>query len=421
LDFAVSDGYLVAYGDGGVHIYKRSSNGWQYLKKINGTFGYQMEMSRDVMALESNNAVEIYYRDQGGTENWGWVKSITSPEPNDEVNFPAAIDIWNEYLVISDDLANSSEGRVYLFEKDFNGADNWGKLKTFSISGADNFGTDVSIGSGRLAIGFPLKSSSASFIGQVHIYDQNSGGGNSWGSLKILNKTGATGSYDMFGKSIGIDGDHILVDANLGGPGGGFFHSKDKGGSNNWGQESAINASPFGRDIVDLQGNVAVAGQTGNMIQIFKRDTVSGTWNSSFNGTGSDNTQNGFGERVKVWDHTVVTSNYNKDEFGLSGVGAIYVFEDTAYYNSNPPIIVNTESSIKDEDVIFMNPFQNTLLIKTENALEYSIVDFKGSFIRKGFINSSSKIPSEDWATGPYFVRYKTNDKWRTQTLLKVE
>ncbi|MCI5056116.1 MAG: hypothetical protein MRY83_08410, partial [Flavobacteriales bacterium] len=221
---AISDGYLAASGNNAVHIYKRDAQGvWTFLRTINGTFGYQMDMSNDILAIEGNDEVHIYYRDQGGPEQWGWVKTLSSPDPNNEVNFPAAIDLWQDFLAISDDKAFSNSGRVYLFEKNLQGTDNWGKVNTFAVSGSDDLGTDVSIGGGKLAIGYPLKSGTWSFEGEVRIYDQNTG----WGLDKVLSKSGAHGSYDMFGKSISIDDDKILVGANLGGPGGGFFHAED--------------------------------------------------------------------------------------------------------------------------------------------------------------------------------------------------
>ncbi|MCI5057456.1 MAG: T9SS type A sorting domain-containing protein, partial [Flavobacteriales bacterium] len=177
-----------------------------------------------------------------------------------------------------------------------------------------------------------------------------------------------------------------------------------------------------GRDIVDLQGNVAVAGRTGNEIQIFSRDTVNGQWFSSFVGTGSDNTQNGFGERVKCWNHTVITSNYNKDAYGLNSVGAVYIFEDTAYYNSNPPIIVGVEDEVINRwDMQIMNPFKDDLSIIVGNHLEtsISIFDAKGQLIQEASFINSIDLNTSNWSRGIYYVTLLNTDGYTTKKLVK--
>lgn len=408
---AVSDGFLAAIGNGNIHIYKRETTGiWAAHKTITGSYGNnnQMDLSGNILAVENSDQIDMYYKNQGGYENWGLVTSISSPDGTSAVSFPSAIDLWDDYLVVSDEYFNSNAGKVYLFKKDQGGSDNWGILKGFTASGSDNLGTDVAIGQGLMAIGHPLKSGTWSFEGEVLIYQMNSGGSDNWGFIKSLVKSGAHGSYDLFGKSVSISQNDIIVGANLGGPGGGFIHGRNEGGSDNWGQITSSSCFALARDVVDLHNTVSVFGRSSAQMGIYTKDTTTGMW-SGTSAAASNGSQNGMGERVKVWNHTVISANYDEDLYGFNGVGALHIFEDTAYYNANPPIITETTHDKLQSHpfATAMNPFNSALQIQVhDNSKKTSIhvQNLTGATMYSGTLPNNQTLNTSNWPSGLYLV-----------------
>ncbi|MCW5970329.1 MAG: putative Ig domain-containing protein [Blastocatellales bacterium] len=237
-----------AYGDdtfiGAAYIYERNKNGmapaaenWGEVKKLtasDGTaaefFGYSVGISGDTVVVaaigdDSNRgAAYIYERNKGvmgpEAENWGEVKKLTASDRASEDRFGFSVSISGDTVVVGASGDDSNRGAAYIYERNKNGmaptAENWGEVKKLTASdGAseDRFGWSVGISGDTVVVGAEGDDSNR---GSAYIYERNKNGmapaAENWGEVKKLTASdGAAG--DLFGYSVGISGDTVVVGA----------------------------------------------------------------------------------------------------------------------------------------------------------------------------------------------------------------
>ncbi len=205
---------------GRVWICKIISSGcsWKAMTASDGAaydyFGSDVRLDNDVLAVSSNSgnigAVYIYYRNQGGADNWGQVKKLSGAQVGEL--FGGAISVSGELLAVGSPFytngSNQYQGRVKIFGKNSGGADNWGEIVTIlDASGGDNhrFGNSVALYYDRLLVGAPLCSIEGD--GCVSAFRRNHGGINTWGRFERI--LGAYGSY--IGYAVAINGETAVV------------------------------------------------------------------------------------------------------------------------------------------------------------------------------------------------------------------
>ena len=80
----------------------------------------------------NNGAAYVFYRNQGGADNWGFVKKLTSSDTGDFYGFGGSIAIDADTLVVGASGAtvggSIGNGAAYVFYRDQGGADNWGEV-----------------------------------------------------------------------------------------------------------------------------------------------------------------------------------------------------------------------------------------------------------------------------------------------------
>ncbi len=228
----VGDGYESSRGinQGAAYVYSRNQGGadkWGLVKTLrssatysnNGYFGYSVAISGDMIAVGAQGedsftgAAYIYYRNLGGTNNWGENKRIVLAQVTYGDMFGTSVALSpNGTLVVgaqgTDTFAGADQGMVYLFGRYEGGNDNWGKIQqmTSENGGANNyFGNSVAISStDTIIVGAP---GYASNTGAAYIYNLGS-----WGvGRQIMASDQAVG--DQFGYSVAISGDSIVVGA----------------------------------------------------------------------------------------------------------------------------------------------------------------------------------------------------------------
>ncbi len=214
---------------GAVYIFQRDQGGpdnWGQVTKITiadgvaeDYFGYSLALDGDTLVVGAYQedsrgtdagAAYIFERNQGGTDNWGLTKKITGSDGESGDGFGYSVDIDADRVVVGaykEDSQGTDAGAAYLFERGQGGANNWGQLKKL-ISPAwdpqgDEFGTSVGIDDNRIVVGIPK--SEADF-GSANVFEQNTGGTNSWGYHSTLAEEGG-----LFGQAVAIEGDRILV------------------------------------------------------------------------------------------------------------------------------------------------------------------------------------------------------------------
>ncbi len=161
-------------------------------------------------------------------------------------------------------------GAVFVFERDLGGADNWGVVKKFSTtvdaSNDDLFGFSVAISGDILLVGIPGDVVDA---GRVSFYYRNQGGADNWG-LKKSTFPGDFGIGDLYGWSVALDGDTAVIGArgDDSGRGSAYVLYQNQGGADNWGQVDKLYASDgvagdtFG-DAVAIDGDTVIVGAPG--------------------------------------------------------------------------------------------------------------------------------------------------------------
>ncbi len=294
---ALSGDYAVAgaYGEGGagigrgaVYIFDRNYNGtdnWGQVKKLtasdaanNDYFGYSADIDGDYVVAGAfyadslgfdRGAAYVYYRNQGGTDNWGEVVKLIASDAADSDEFGYSVAIDGDYVVVGarvEDGAGSNRGAAYVFYRNQGGADNWGEVKKLTASDAadlDQFGFSVGISGDNVVVGARLEDGAGTDRGAAYVFNRNQGGADNWGEVtKLTASSPENAAY--FGYSLAVSGDYAVVGAS-GEDGGGtnlgavYIFDKDFGGTNNWGQVAQLSASD-GEDGDEFGSSVAVDG-----------------------------------------------------------------------------------------------------------------------------------------------------------------
>jgi len=370
---------------GSAYLYARSldgSNTWTQIKKLVApdahaadAFGTAVAISGDSIIVgaplnseKAGNAgaAYVYSRNQNGSNQWGFVKKLMASDGAAADQFGSAIAISNTLVVIGSPLAdiNSSldAGAVYFFERDQNGANQWGQVRKLTVTNAaagDRFGSAVAVHGDNLAVGAPLVDvSGVNDMGAAYIYGRNQNGAGQWGLIKRFTTTNA--SPDHFGSAVAVYGDNLAVGvpfydagaSNLD-TGATYIFNRNQNGADQWGQvrkltlTNAFASDHFGSSLgLSADSLVVSAPQT---------DGTNGVdYGSAYlfqqNQGGSNNwgqvdkflpaavgVQDNFGSAVAISRGTVVVGAFNGLDSGQR-YGAAYMFRIN--YNNSPQLLL---------------------------------------------------------------------------------
>jgi len=219
---------------GSAYLFERNTGGpgnfWGEVKKLTAAdaaggdlFGRRVAISGDKVAVgavgdddlgTNSGSAYVFERDAGGTNNWGQVKKLTSPNGAAFRGFGGSISLSGNTLVAQngEDFGFAS---VVLFERDAGGAANWGYLKKIIAADAasgDGFGGSVSIDGNRIAVGAHADIDAGIQSGSAYVFERNAGGAENWGQVNKLTAADAA-SGDFFGRSVSINGETIVIGA----------------------------------------------------------------------------------------------------------------------------------------------------------------------------------------------------------------
>ncbi len=305
-------------------------------------FGFAAAISGDTIVVGAWNndgagsdagAAYVFERDQGGANNWGFVKKLTASDAADNDSFGKAVSIDGDRLVVGAPATVnfSTFGAAYVFERNEGGSNNWGEKKKLLASDAwvnDKFGTAVAISGTTVLVGSPRNDDSGESTGSAYFYERNQGGTGNWGQIKKVTASDRAAG-DWLGYSVGLDGNTavigaLLADGGVGNPfadgGAAYVFDRDLGGANNWGERALLTPSDaaefdeFGVS-VGISGDTVIVGSNRN-------DDAGEDSGSAYmferNQGGADN----WGETKKLTASNAAAG----DEFGI----AVAVSGDTA-------------------------------------------------------------------------------------------
>lgn len=259
----VSDPF-VSYGK--VYIYKLNSGQWALLKTLDGNgyvglnqrFGYSISFDGNTLVIGNRvgvNSVFIFYKDLGGSDNFGFVKSITPFDGQSTDEFADQIVVDNSTLIVSafyDDVGTLTDaGSIYIYNKNVGGTDNWGFVKKINgTTQSKGFGGAISLYGDYCWVANIND-------GNSFLFERNQGGSENWGIIKSF-------SFNNYGESGQVTNNYIVLGQNSRCCGFSDVHviHRDQGGLNNWGEvysyQSTNTGDYFGFSVTSTENEFIV-------------------------------------------------------------------------------------------------------------------------------------------------------------------
>jgi hypothetical protein len=189
-------------------------------------FGSAVAVSGDTVIVGSPGddgllgAAYVFRRDAGGPDHWGQVRKITAEDglPTDFFGWPVAISGDTAAISAAD---RAPGGAAYVFYRDQGGPDNWGqviRLAAGDLTPGSAFGNAADVFGDTIAVGAPGREPG----GSTYLYARSEGGTDTWGQVARLEVEGAiTGT--AFGDAVAVDGELLAVGASGDEPGGSAY------------------------------------------------------------------------------------------------------------------------------------------------------------------------------------------------------
>ena len=200
----------------------------------------------------------------------------------------------------------------------------------------DHFGGSVAIDNNIAIIGSADTDDNGTQSGSAYIFERQGDG--SWTNTKKLIASDAA-TYDLFGYSVAIDGNTVVIGAwadDDNGAQSGSVYIFERQESDSWIETSKLTASDIGGDdrfgySVAIDNNRVIVGAIYNDTNGTNSGTVyvfehqgNGSWSQTAKLTSSDATDKDvFGDPLAIEEDTIIVGAYNKD----NSLGAAYIFE----------------------------------------------------------------------------------------------
>ncbi len=279
------DTALISGGAGKVYVFYRDQGGadnWGEAAFMTNpefplvkNFGMSVALDGDTAIIgftddnDDKGAIHVFYRHQGGADNWGHVVKVTAPDGVAEDRFGLSVFLDGDTALVGAPGFNDDQGSAYIFYRDLGGADNWGgvaKLIASDGESLDAFGFPVALSGDTAVVGAWFDDDKGDASGSAYIFERNQGGADEWGQVvKLTASDGEAGDY--FSGGVSISGDTVLVGAPAHNDDAGsvYVFNRDQGGNDAWGQTDKLTSSDsaswdwFGYAMA-IQGNTALIG-----------------------------------------------------------------------------------------------------------------------------------------------------------------
>jgi len=219
------DDQLLGVDSGSAYVFTRSGKIWHQQAKLtaidgatNDTFGGNVVLSGDTIVIgamrdddkgENSGSAHVYIRTEG---IWSHQTKILATDGAKDDAFGQSLAISGNTIIVGaprDDDHGKDTGSVYVFIR--NGT-NWyqqAKLTAGDGAGGDLFGISVALSGDTILVGADLHDEIAPNAGAVYVYTRS---GNSWSQQAKL--TAADGNEtDIFGVRVALSGDTALISA----------------------------------------------------------------------------------------------------------------------------------------------------------------------------------------------------------------
>ncbi len=183
-------------------------------------------------------------------------------------DFGSSVSLDGDLLAVGAPGDDGEAGSVHIFEHNEVGTNSWNQIIKLvpegEISG-DLFGNSVSIDGDNLVVGAFHDGDTSVLAGSAYIFSRNHGGDNQWARVIKLNHDDQNGGY--FGQSVSMSGDIVAIGAPHPSTvrSAVFIYSRNEDGENNWGRVQKITLEgdetvPYFGESVSLNGNYLLVG-----------------------------------------------------------------------------------------------------------------------------------------------------------------
>ncbi len=280
---------------GRVQAYRREATTWDLVATADAidpltgmNFGFALAAEADRLAVGcplddegggASGSVFLYAREEGGLDGWELVERILSPSPEVGAEFGFAVALDGGHLLVGapfdDQVGAINGGAAWLFDQSLGGLDSWDVRREVSpdVDEANqNFGHAVALAEGRAFVGAPRADDFGADAGEVHTFERNQGGSDTWGRTGRLVPSDA-GAGDRFGDALAADGVRVAVgastrDAPTADVGGVYIYVWDGAFS----QEAVLLAAESGLD--DEFGSAVALSDETLVVGLHRDDTV---------------------------------------------------------------------------------------------------------------------------------------------------
>jgi cyclophilin family peptidyl-prolyl cis-trans isomerase len=281
---------------GSAYIFEYNDGNWTQQAKLlayqgiaGDWFGQSVSISGDCAIVGAKlydtsatnaGAAFIFYRNEGGTNNWGLQQGLSPSDAAANDNFGYSVSINGEYAVIGaigDDPSSNFPnftGSAYIYKCNGTSWVQQAKLTASDGAQSDNFGYSVAIDGYYAIVGAYKNDDNGTDSGSAYIFEPNDLDPNNWDQkAKLTASDAAAGDY--FGYSVAIGGGHALVgayknDDNGSDSGSAYVFEPNGLDPNKWDQKTKLTASDantndyFGYSVAIGTGRRAIVGAYGN-------------------------------------------------------------------------------------------------------------------------------------------------------------
>ena len=201
----------------------------------NDFFGFSIALSDDTAVIgalrDDDNGVDsgsVYVFTRFGT-NWSQQTKFTATDSGAGDEFGGHVALDGDIAVIGarhDDDKGVDSGSAYVFTRSGTAWSQQAKLTASDGAAGDEFGYSVAISGDTAVIGAPRDDDKSDDSGSAYVFTRS---GSTWSQQAKLEATdGAAG--DVFGISVAISGDTVVIGADLADEKGSNYHRKNHSG-----------------------------------------------------------------------------------------------------------------------------------------------------------------------------------------------
>jgi ELWxxDGT repeat protein len=194
-------------------------------------------------------AAYVFERNLGGANAWGQAKKLTATTPVSGDRLGSAVALDGDIAVVgapfADDAGNDA-GAAYIFERNQGGVNQWGFVKQLrpiadageSNAVGDNFGVAVSLSGARVLVGAPGDEQGNNIdasidLGSAYLFERDRGGVANYGVVSKL-QASDRGRGDRFGSSVALSGDRLVVGARTAAQGTAYLFEQHANNLDQW-------------------------------------------------------------------------------------------------------------------------------------------------------------------------------------------